>query len=156
MGILCTFCSTPSADEQIRKLCYIHTVEYYSAIKLFLIEGWLLWASQVALVVKDHLPMQETQAAQVNPWVGKVPWKRKWQPTPVRILEYSNTGVLQEAWRIQQTEEPMVHRVTKSLTRLKQLSTHTHAHSCCIILYVTSGQCGDSQFLQVILHLLLS
>ena len=101
MGILCTFCSTPSADERIRKLCYIHTVEYYSAIKLFLIEGWLLWASQVALVVKDHLPMQETQAAQVNPWVGKVPWKRKWQPTPVRILEYSNTGVLQEAWRIQ-------------------------------------------------------
>ena len=28
MGILCTFCSTPSAEEWIRKLCYIHTMEY--------------------------------------------------------------------------------------------------------------------------------
>ena len=24
-----------------------------------------------------------------NPWVGKVPWKRKWQPTPVFFLENS-------------------------------------------------------------------
>ena len=22
-----------------------------------------------------------------NPWVGKIPWKRKWQPTPVFLLE---------------------------------------------------------------------
>ena len=25
--------------------------------------------------------MQETQ--EFNPWVGKIPWRRKWQPTPV-------------------------------------------------------------------------
>ena len=30
------------------------------------------------------------------PWVGKIPWRRAWQPTPSRIL----------AWRIPWTEEP--------------------------------------------------
>jgi len=23
------------------------------------------------------------QERRVNPWVGKIPWRRKWQPTPV-------------------------------------------------------------------------
>ena len=30
-----------------------------------------------------HLPGQETQEMQVDPSVGKIPWRRKWQPTPV-------------------------------------------------------------------------
>ena len=30
-----------------------------------------------------------------DPWVGKIPWRRKWQPTPVI-----------RAWRIPWTEEP--------------------------------------------------
>ena len=25
-----------------------------------------------------------------NPWVGKMPWRRKWQPTPVFLLEKSH------------------------------------------------------------------
>ena len=27
--------------------------------------------------------MQETQETGFDPWVGKIPWSRKWQPTPV-------------------------------------------------------------------------
>ena len=27
--------------------------------------------------------MQETQEARFKPWIGKIPWRRKWQPTPV-------------------------------------------------------------------------
>ena len=27
--------------------------------------------------------MQETKKIQVDPWVRKNPWNRKWQPTPV-------------------------------------------------------------------------
>ena len=34
-------------------------------------------------VVKNLLPMQETQETWVNPWVGKIPLSREWQPTPV-------------------------------------------------------------------------
>ena len=50
-----------------------------------------------------------------NPWVGKLPWRRAWRPTPVL------------AWRIPWTEEPgrLHSRVTKSRTRLKRLNTHT-------------------------------
>ena len=45
-----------------------------------------------------------------NPWVGKIPWRRKWQPT--RFL----------AWEIPWTEEPGSMR-SQSQTRLEQLNT---------------------------------
>ena len=38
------------------------------------------WVSLVAQMVKNSLAMQETW---FNPWVGKIPWRRAWQPTPV-------------------------------------------------------------------------
>ena len=31
-------------------------------------------------VVKNHLP---SRRCRFHPWVGKIPWRRKWQPTPV-------------------------------------------------------------------------
>ena len=34
-----------------------------------------------------RLPMQETQETGFGPWVGKIPWSRKWQPTPVFLPE---------------------------------------------------------------------
>ena len=48
-----------------------------------------------------------------DPWVGKIPWRRKWQPTPVfwpGNKQRSLVGYI-------------VHGVAKSQTRL---STHTH------------------------------
>ena len=45
--------------------------------------GYLLqysWASVVAQMVKNPPGMWETW---FNPWVGKIPWRRTWQPTPV-------------------------------------------------------------------------
>ena len=50
-----------------------------------------------------------------DPWVGRIPWRRAWQPTPYSCLESS---VGRGAWRA------IVHRVTKSQTRLKRLHTH--------------------------------
>ena len=38
------------------------------------------WAPTVAQIVK-HLPA--TRETWVQSWVGKIPWRRKWQPTPV-------------------------------------------------------------------------
>ena len=38
-----------------------------------------LGASQVAPVVKNLPAMQECR---FSPWVGKIPWRRKWQRTP--------------------------------------------------------------------------
>ena len=39
------------------------------------------WASQVVLVVKN-LPAKEIERV-LDPWIGKFPWRRRWQPTPV-------------------------------------------------------------------------
>ena len=46
----------------------------------------------VAQRVKYLPAMQETW---FNPWVRKIPWRRKWQPTPVLL-----------AWKIPWTEKP--------------------------------------------------
>ena len=37
-------------------------------------------ASLVAHMVKNLPAMWKTE---FDPWVGKIPWRRKWQPTPV-------------------------------------------------------------------------
>ena len=52
-----------------------------------------------------------------DPWVGKIPWRRKWQPTP-----YSCPGNCMDrgAWGA------IVYGVEKSQT---QLSPHTHTHT---------------------------
>ena len=39
-----------------------------------------MWTSLVAQIVKSLPAVQETG---FDPWVGKIPWRRKWQPTPV-------------------------------------------------------------------------
>ena len=51
-----------------------------------------------------------------DPWVRKLPWRRKWQPTPVFL-----------PWEIPRTEEPgglQFMGSQKSWTWLKQLSMH--------------------------------
>ena len=54
---------------------------------LVLSECIYLWirVSWVLLVIKNPLPMQEMQG--FNLWFGKIPWRRKWQPTPVFLPE---------------------------------------------------------------------
>ena len=39
------------------------------------------WPSPMAQWVKNLPAMQKTQ--EFDPWVKKIPWRRKWQPTPV-------------------------------------------------------------------------
>ena len=34
-----------------------------------------------------RLTMPETKPCGFNPWVGKIPWKRTWEPTPVFLPE---------------------------------------------------------------------
>ena len=74
-----------------------------------------LWAFQVALVVKNP-PANAGRCKRCgfDPWVEKIPWRRKWQPTPVFLPgESMDRG----AWRA------TVHGVTQSWTRLKRLGT---------------------------------
>ena len=41
-------------------------------------------ASLVAQMVKN---LSECRGPGFDPWVGKIPWRRKWQPTPVFLPE---------------------------------------------------------------------
>ena len=112
----------PSADEWIRKLWYIYTMEYYSAIKKNALESvlmrwmklepitewskserktpiqyinaylWNLWASLVAQMVKRLPTMRET-------WVRSLGQE---DPLEKEMATHSSTL----AWRISQMEEP--------------------------------------------------
>ena len=69
------------------------------------------------------LPAQEVQRLAFDPWVGKIPWRRTWQPTSV-FLPGESMG--RGAWRA------TVCGVTKSWTRLSRCAcarTHTHTHT---------------------------
>ena len=50
-----------------------------------------------------------------DPWVGKVPWRRKLQPIPVFLMK---NPMDRGGWQV------IVHRVTKRQTQIKQLSRH--------------------------------
>ena len=43
----------------------------------------LTWAFQVALVVNNPPANAGNARDGFDPWVGKIPWSRKWQPTPL-------------------------------------------------------------------------
>jgi len=45
------------------------------------------WAFLVAQRAKNLPAMQEPG---FNPWVGKIPWKSKWQPTPIFLTGESH------------------------------------------------------------------
>ena len=51
-----------------------------------------------------------------DPWVGKTPWSRKWQPTPVFLPEESH------GWRSLVGYSPWAH---KESDMTKRLHTHT-------------------------------
>ena len=40
------------------------------------------WASQMMLIVKQP-PAKMRKRLRFDPWIGKILWKRVWQPTPM-------------------------------------------------------------------------
>ena len=61
----------PSADEWVRKLWYIYTMEYYSAIKKNAFESVLMrWMKLEPIIQKAMAPHSSTLA-----W--KIPWREE-------------------------------------------------------------------------------
>ena len=71
-------------------------------------------------MVKNLPAMWETW---FDPWVGEIPWRRAWQPTPVVCPKIFLTRKIpdREAWWA------TVHGVAKSWTRLSNSHTPTHS-----------------------------
>ena len=67
--------------------------------------------SHVAQTVKRLSAMQEPG---FDPWLGKIPWRRKWPPTPIFLLENSMD---RGAWWA------TVHGVAKSQTKLSNFTS---------------------------------
>ena len=65
-----------------------------------------------------------------DPWVGKIPWRRKWQPTPVFLLGKSH------GWRSLVGYSPWD---CKESDMTEQLCFH-------FSLFCTSGNCGTSWY----------
>ena len=57
-----------------KRNCFIYLFIFSSKVQF--------QASQVAQQKRIRLPMQEPQVSWVQ-WFGKLPWSKKWQPTPV-------------------------------------------------------------------------
>ena len=64
----------------------------------------------MVLVVKNPPANAGDIRDRFDPWVGKIPWRMAWQPTPIFLPGES---------RGQRSLRATVHRVTKSQTRLK-------------------------------------
>ena len=67
------------------------------------------------LVVKNP-PANAEDLGLINSWARKIPWRRKWQPTPVFLLGYSHR---------QRSLTDYSPWGPNSQTGLKQLSTHS-------------------------------
>ena len=54
-------------------------------------EFWLIWLQSRWNGEESTSQCMRHKRCKFNPWVGKIPWRRKWQPTPVfspgRILD---------------------------------------------------------------------
>ena len=72
----------------------------------------IVMVSRVAQMVKC---LPEMWRLRFDPWVGKIPWRRKRQPIPV-LLPGKSTPMDGGAW------QAIVHGVTKSQTRLSNFS----------------------------------
>ena len=90
---------------------YISTIKHHLSIKKRL-PWWLRWR-RICLYCGRH---------RFYPWVGKIPWRRTWQPTPIFLPRESfgqRSRVGYSPWG------------TKSWTWLKQLSTaHIKKNTC--------------------------
>ena len=94
----------------------------------------LLWAFQVALVVKNLPANAGDKRCGFNPWVKKILWRRVWQPNPTNptpvFLPGESHGqrslVVPNPWGT-------AHEVTNCWTPLRRLSIAKHSNSQSIV-----------------------
>ena len=78
---------------------YFHGNVVISHVVLILISLVINGASQVALVVKNlSANAGDGREPRFSPWVGKVPWRRKWQPIPVFLPGESHGQRRLDGW----------------------------------------------------------
>ena len=78
-----------------------------------------------------------------DPWVGKIPWRRRWQPTPGFLPGESHEQrslVDYAPWGQKESD------TTEQLNNNNDRVTHTHTHTRAVS-YKTSSGLGNNLFL---------
>ena len=99
-------------DDDLRSLLFDATI-------VIVLEYHAPWASQAALVVKNLPAKAGDRRYRPDPWVGKIPWRRAWQPTPVFLPGESHGQRSLAGYSPRGHEESDTTEVT----------SHTHIHT---------------------------
>ena len=104
---------------------------------IFIGTCYVLKASQVAVVIKNRSANKgDNKIRGFDPWIGKTPWRRKWQPTPV-FLPGKSYGQKSSAgyspWRHKNLD------MTEHMCVCTHAHTHTHTHIMCWALSQAIG-----------------
>ena len=94
--------------------------------KLAFIQRNAMWSRKLpgCSVVKN---MPAYRRCSFDSWVGKIPWRRKWQPTPV-FLPVESCRIDRGAW--QATVAKVRHDWARARVHARtHTHTHTHTHS---------------------------
>ena len=87
----------------------------------------MLGASLVALSVNSLTAMQET-------WVGMIPWRRKWKPTPVFLPGESHGQWSLAVYKSQELD------TIERLSACVRMHTHTHTHTHFVLISTVAVQ----------------
>ena len=88
----------------------------------FWLQYWRKWASLVAQWLRICLQCRRCRRCRFDPWVGKIPWRRNWQPTPIFLTEKSHRG------RSLVGYSPCCHKESDA-TECVHVHSHTHTHT---------------------------
>ena len=80
-------------------------------------------------------------------WVGKIPWRRKWQPASYSCL---GNPMDRGAWR------PTIHRVTKNRIQLTKYATPCYLDYCSFVEQSELREDGNSQLCYFFLKIALA
>ena len=123
---------SPLSNVMVRYInsVYLHKDPWNTLILLILLVRQLV-CGEIIWLAKVYHPIRASQMAQwqriclqsrgrgFNPWVGKIPWSQKWQPTPV--LSLLENSMDRGSWRT------TVRGVAQSWTWLDTWCTYTVA-----------------------------
>ena len=79
-------------------------------------------------MVKNLPAMQEMWVCGFDPWIGKIPWRREWLPTPVFLpgeLQGQRSLVGYSPWGCKQSD------TTALIDQEYKTDTYTHTMVCC-------------------------
>ena len=94
--------------------CRQEEISYFHRLTIQAASPWWLRWSRIWL---------QYRRPRFNPWVGKIPWRRKWQPTPVFL-----PGKSHGQWSLG-GYSPWGFKESDRTERLTHTHTHTHTHT---------------------------